>query len=188
MSDDGDKRGDAAKLDSAMARLQARLGALGLLRADGTTIYGQPALRRVEAGHEPQALMDSGAEQRQLVAYAHAVPATGDDLCASWVELVFAYLGYGLPVGDAADVCRECCHYTDAADLRVGMVIAVATEPYSVAGRAHGHVGLYVGDGQVMDCVGGRVRTVPLELWLSAYGVMCEPRWGWLAGIGLDQL
>ena len=132
--------------------------------------------------------MDADAVQRQLVACAHAVPAASDGLCASWVELVWSYLGYGLVAGDATDIYRDCCHYADTADLLVGMVVAAAAEPYGMAGRAHGHVGLYAGDRRVMDSAGGRVRTVPLELWLSTYGIMCEPRWGWLAGIALDQL
>ena len=29
------------------------------------------------------------------------------------------------------------------------------------------------------------VRRVPLELWLSAYGVASEPRWGWIGAISL---
>lgn len=37
-----------------------------------------------------------------------------------------------------------------------------------------------------MDCVEGRVRRVTLDLWLSTYGVMSAPRWGWLGGIDLS--
>ena len=52
-------------------------------------------------------------------------------------------------------------------------------------GWDYGHVGLYVGDNVVMDCVDGCVRRVPLELWLSSYGVASEPRWGWIGAISL---
>lgn len=79
------------------------------------------------------------------------------------------------------------CLRTDPSDLKVGMLVAVSRIPYGTGGRANGHVGLYVGDGRVRDCAGGRVRTVPLELWLSAYGVMADLRWGWLGSITLDE-
>jgi hypothetical protein len=36
-----------------------------------------------------------------------------------------------------------------------------------------------------MDSVDGTLRKVPLELWLCAYGLMAEPRWGWLGSMGL---
>ena len=36
-----------------------------------------------------------------------------------------------------------------------------------------------------MDSVDSRVRKVPIVLWLSAYGLMDEPRWGWLGSMGL---
>lgn len=49
----------------------------------------------------------------------------------------------------------------------------------------YGHVGLYAGDGVVEDCAASQARRVPLDLWLSTYGVVAEPRWGWLAFIDL---
>lgn len=79
------------------------------------------------------------------------------------------------------------CPRTDLSDLKVGMLVAVSRIPYGTGGRANGHVGLYVGDGRVCGCAGGRVCTVPLEPWLSAYGVMAEPRRDWLGSITLDE-
>lgn len=173
-------------------RLLAALGERGLLAADGvTTIYGQPAWREVPAGREapagraPQRLMDANALQRRLVACAHGTPATGEGQCAAWVERVFSRLGTGLVAGDAEALYDGFCSRTDAGDLLVGMIVAVARHPYGADGWDYGHVGIYVGDDRVMDCAGGQVRTVPLELWLSAYGVASEPRWGWLGAISL---
>ena len=150
------------------------------------SVWGQPAIRRVEPGHEPQRLMDATALQRRFVACAHGTPSTGDDLCASWVEQAFSRLGFGVVLGDAAELCDSYCHYTDTADLKVGMIMATTRHPYSLEGHRHGHVGLYVGDETVMDSVAGEVRKVPLSLWLSTYGVMEEPRWGWLGSMGLQ--
>ena len=167
-------------------RFLAALAERGLLAADGvTTAFGEPAWREVRAGHEPQALMDAGALQRRLVECACGTAAMGKDLCAAWVERAFSRLGMGYVSGDARELCDGFCHLTDTAELLVGMIVAVARDPYGAGGWDHGHVGLYVGDGAVMDCVDGRVRRVPLELWLSAYGVASEPRWGWLGAISL---
>lgn len=167
-------------------RLLAALGERGLLAADGaTTTYGQPAWRAVPEDGAPQRLMDATALQRRLVACAHGTAATGEDQCAAWVERVLSRMGTGLVAGDAAALCEGYCSRTDLGELLVGMIVAVRRHPFGPSGWDHGHVGIYVGDGEVMDCVGGRVRTVPLELWLSAYGVVEEPRWGWLGAVSL---
>lgn len=154
----------------------------------GTTIYQQPAWRSVDAGHEPQRLMDANRRQRDLVICAHATPATGENLCAAWVERAFDRLGICSISGNAPELYHSWCHETDTSRLLVGMIAATPTHPYGSGGRAWGHVGLYVGDEQIMDCVAGKVRTLPCELWISAYGVMAEVRWGWLGGIALDEL
>lgn len=166
------------------SRLLAQLQERGLVEGE-LSRWGQPALRTIRTGHEPQTSKAASALQRRLVACAHGTPAPGDDLCAAWVEQTFSRLGLGVVLGDARSLYDSYCHYTDTADLLVGMVVAVPRHPYSVYGGAHGHVGFYVGDGMVMDAVAGEVRHVPLSLWLSAYGLMDEPRWGWLGSIGL---
>lgn len=167
-------------------RLLAALAERGLLAGDGvTTTFGQPAWREAPAGCGAQALMDACALQRRLVECAHGTAPMGEGLCAAWVERAFSRLGMGYVRGDARELYDGFCHLADTRDLLVGMICAVGRHPYGAGGWEHGHVGLYVGDGVVMDCVGGRVREVPLALWLSAYGVVCEPRWGWLGAIAL---
>lgn len=171
--------------DNRRMRFMGALAERGLLGEGSLTIYGQPAWREVPAGREPQALMEANATQRNLVACAHGTPSAGHDRCAAWVERAFARLGVGVVGGDAVGLYDDYCHLVDTRELKVGMIVATSAHPYGVGGRAYGHVGLYVGDERVMDCLGDRVRTVPLDLWLSAYGVMAEPRWGWLGSIGL---
>ena len=180
-------------------RLLAELGCRRMLAEPGTggkktdgevlTLWGQPAWRAVPRGEDagaPQALMDAGPRQKLLVQIAYADPACGDDACAAWVEDAWAGLGLGAVSGCARELYERFCAASDLALLKVGMIVAVPEVPYTFAGREHGHVGLYVGDGAVMDCAEGRVRKAPLDLWLSTYGVMAEPRWGWLAHVGLD--
>lgn len=174
---------------AARRRLIDRLQRSNLIQKAGdppTTIYGEPAWRAVAPGREPEPLMAGSTRQRDLVASAHGTPTTGEDLCAAWVEAVFSRLGLGIVVGNARELYERWCRDADTRALKVGMIVAVPAHPYSAAGLAWGHVGLYVGDGMVMDCADARVRTAPLEAWTSAYGVMAEPRWGWLGGIALD--
>ena len=167
-------------------RLLAALGERGFLADNGvSSVFGQPAWREVPAGSEPQALMDAGALQRRLVECASGTAPMGEGLCAAWVERAFSRLGMGYVSGDARELYEGFCHLTSTSDLLVGMIVACGRHPYGAGGWDHGHVGLYAGDGVVMDCVDGRVRRVPLELWLSVYGVASEPRWGWLGAIAL---
>ena len=167
-------------------RLLAALGERGLLADDGvSSVFGEPVWREVPAGHEPQALMDAGALQRRLVECASGTAPMGEGLCAAWVERAFSRLGMGYVSGDARELYEGFCHLTDTRDLLVGMIVACGRHPYGAGGWDHGHVGLYAGDGVVMDCVDGSVRRVPLGLWLSVYGVASEPRWGWLGAIAL---
>lgn len=154
--------------------------------ADGVSRWGQPAIRRIEPAHEPQCSEDASALQRRLVACAHGTPSPGDGLCASWVEQTFSRLGLGVVLGDARELYDSYCHHTDTRNLLVGMVVAVPAHPFTPEGLAHGHVGLYVGNGTIMDAVADQVREIPLEPWLSVYGLMAEPRWGWLGSIGLS--
>ncbi len=153
----------------------------------GTSRWGYPSVREVPANGAPQALMDASALQRRFVACAHATPSPGDGLCASWVEQAFSRLGLGVVLGDARQLYDNYCHYEDLRDLLVGMIVAVPAHPYTAQGMAHGHVGVYAGDNTIMDAVADQVRKVPLSLWLSAYGLMADPRWGWLGSMGLTQ-
>lgn len=177
--------------DIARERLLASLAARRLLSSDGEegaplTIYGQPAWRSVLPGHEPEPLMDASRRQRALVGLAHATPAAPPDRCALWIERAFSRLGMGVVTGNASDLYGSWCRLDDTADLKVGMIAAVPVHPYAASGRGWGHVALYIGDGRAMHCASGRVLTVPLEPWLSVYGVMAPPRWGWLGGIDLS--
>jgi len=177
-----EKAGDKTSEQRLLKQLRER----GLVQGD-RSVWGKPALRVIEAGHEPQALMAASALQRRFVACAHGTPCTGQDLCASWVEQAFSRLGLGVVLGSAAELYDGYCHYDDTADLKVGMIVATPQHPYSAQGLRHGHVGIYVGDGLVMDSVESGVRKVPLLLWLSAYGLMADPRWGWLGSLGLSS-
>ncbi|MGN0076081.1 MAG: hypothetical protein ACI38Z_03805 [Parafannyhessea sp.] len=161
--------------DPRMRRLEARLAERGL----------RARRLRLGPGSEPERLLDATRGQRSVIAHAKGMPWSGANSCAAWVEDVFVWSGMGREEGDARELYERHCTLTDPAELRVGMIVAVPTCPYSTEALRHGHVALYVGDGMVMDSADRGVRTVPLALWYEAYGVTAEPRWGWMRGIPL---
>ena len=93
--------------------------------------------------------------------------------------------GYGFVAGNANDMYAEFCYSSNRADLRPGMAVAVSTHPHTSAGRIYGHIGMYVGDGTVMDNI-GYIRSISLDEWISYYGETVPVRWGWLNGIVLS--
>ena len=118
-------------LDEGERRLLAWLDRRGYVQGD-VSCWGQPVLRRIEEGHEPQASSEASTLQKRFVACAFGTPTNGGDLCAAWVEQSFSRLGLGVVLGDARTLYMSYCHYTDTADLLVGMIIAVPSSPYTL--------------------------------------------------------
>ncbi|MBP3884189.1 MAG: hypothetical protein J6D54_04525, partial [Olsenella sp.] len=112
-------------------------------------------------------------------------PATPSGYCAAWVEYVIENAGLGYFEGDACDLYDWYCHTGDLAALRPGMIVAVSSHPHSWAGSIWGHVGVYAGNGIIRDSVGGEVRDVAVDRWLSYYGASVQPRWGWLGDVAV---
>lgn len=173
------------------ARLERRileeLKRRNMLSTDGiTTVFGKSAIR--QGGPGPEALADAAAPQKRLVELAYATPWTGECSCAAWIEEAFVRLGYGHVDGDAFELCRKYLGLDDLAELKVGMAVGVEHHPYGAQGLTYGHIGLYIGDGKILDCADDRVRCAPLALWLSIYGAMDDPRWGWLDHLALDRV
>ena len=143
---------------------------------------GDGAMREAE----PLATTDM---QRQLVAACGVVPTPGPGLCSEWVASVFKRIGQGqlLPNNDydADDMFYAYCSLDDLSELRVGMIIAVPSHTHTYAGSIWGHICIYVGNNTVMDNI-GRIRTMPLDEWLSYYTTTYSPKWGWYNGVPLE--
>lgn len=101
--------------------------------------------------------------------------------CAAWVSEVIENAGLGSFDGNASDMYKNYCSYSELDDLKVGMIVAVKSHGHSNAGSQYGHVGIYIGDGKVMDSIGW-VRTSDIFQWASYYGDRVRPMWGWLGG------
>ncbi len=123
--------------------------------------------------------------QRNVISYAYRVASPGAGLCAMWVSQVFSAAGMGYPTGNACDMYYAWCHSSNKSDLKPGMVIAVPSHAGTRAGRIYGHIGIYVGNGQVRENI-GYVATTSLDHWISYYSSITTPRWGWCMGIPLS--
>ena len=117
----------------------------------------------------------------RVLSACRAVPSPGNGLCAMWVSRVFASAGFGYVGGNANDMYNRYCTSSDRGALKPGMIIASPTHPHTSAGRIYGHVGIYVGNGTVMDNV-GFIRSIGVDEWIAYYGVTVTPRWGWIGG------
>ena len=119
-----------------------------------------------------------------LISACHSTPSPGSGLCAAWVTNVFIRAGVGSFWGNADDMYYSWCG-TSPSNIQPGMIIAVNSSPASAAGRIYGHIGIYVGNGTVMDNV-GYVRSSSLSYWTNYYSALAVPLCGWLGGIKLS--
>lgn len=126
--------------------------------------------------------------QQEVITSATNTGFQGTGWCAMWVSKVFAGAGFEYPGGNADDMYRDWCTSSNQADLKPGMIIAVA--PSGATGNHYGHVGIYIGNGQVMHNADS-VRTDSLDYWISTYGPEgshphSNPvKWGWMQGKNL---
>ena len=119
-----------------------------------------------------------------VVRACYTTPSPGTGLCAAWVTYVFANAGVGSFYGNADDMYYAWCR-TSPSNIQPGMIIAVNTSPSSAAGRIYGHIGIYIGNGTVMDNI-GYIRTTSLSYWVSYYSALATPLCGWLGGVALS--
>ena len=52
----------------------------------------------------------------------------------------------------------------------------------TVPGNTYGHVGIYIGDGMVMDSINSGIRKISLSEWVAQNGrgwVVCGYPWDW---------
>ena len=131
----------------------------------------------------PPAASGSGSLAAVINA-CYSTPSPGVSLCAAWVTNVFANAGIGTFWGNADDMYYAWCG-TSTANIQPGMIVAVNSSPSSYAGRIYGHIGIYLGNGTVMDNV-GYVRTTTLSYWVSYYSALATPLCGWLGGVVLS--
>ena len=126
----------------------------------------------------------TGSQQR-VIAACKSTGSPGGGLCAMWVSMVFSNAGFSYAGGNANDMYNAWTTSSNRADLKPGMIVAVSTHSHTSAGRIYGHIGIYIGDGIMMDNI-GYIRTISVNEWVNFYSTTVTPRWGWLMGIVLS--
>lgn len=120
----------------------------------------------VGGGQEYEA---SGEVQKRIVDAAYITPSPGPGWCAMWVSQVYQNAGLGYLGGNANDMYRNFTYTSDPSKLEVGMVVAVeSSSSGGELGLIYGHVGIYIGDGKVMDNI-GVVRVTTLDDWINTF-------------------
>lgn len=127
---------------------------------------------------------EATGDAAKIVEAAKNTSSPGAGFCAQWVSQVFSRAGFGYPGGNACDMYDDWCKSSDKSELKPGMIIAVDTHNLTRAGRRFGHVGIYIGGGQVMDNVGS-IRTVNVNTWIDTYSGVHQVKWGWVNGRAL---
>ena len=128
-----------------------------LIQANGGTIWG---------GQDYEA---SGDIQKKIVDSCYLTPSPGKGWCAMWVSQVYQNAGLGYLGGNARDLYQKYTSTTDKSKLKVGMLVMVESSSSGTqAGLTYGHVGIYIGDGKVIDNV-GKVRVTTLDNWIKTY-------------------
>ena len=111
----------------------------------------------------------SGEVQKKIVSAAFITPSPGAGWCAMWVSQVYQNAGLGYIGGNACDMYRNYTFTSDRSKLKVGMLVAVeSSSSGSTAGLTYGHVGIYIGDGKVIDNI-GRIRVTTLDDWIATF-------------------
>ena len=114
--------------------------------------------------------MASREVQMRILNAAYNTSSPGRNLCAKWVSRVYQNAGLGYLGGNANDMYRNYTFTSDIGKLKIGMIVAVESSSSSGSrmGRIYGHVGIYIGDGKVMESVGYK-RVITLDNWISTY-------------------
>ena len=107
--------------------------------------------------------------QKKIVDACYITPSPGKGWCAMWVSQVYQNAGLGYIGGNACDLYRRYAFTSDSSKLQVGMLVMVESSSSGTqAGLTYGHVGIYIGDGKVMDNI-GKVRITTLDDWIKTY-------------------
>ncbi|HEK9684449.1 TPA: CHAP domain-containing protein, partial [Streptococcus equi subsp. equi] len=111
----------------------------------------------------------SSEVQKKIVNAAYITPSPGAGWCAMWVSQVYQNAGLGFIGGNACDMYRNYTFTSDRSKLKVGMLVAVeSSSSGSSLGVTYGHVGIYIGDGKVMDNI-GHIRVTTLDDWIATF-------------------
>lgn len=106
---------------------------------------------------------------KAIVNAALTTPWAGPDKCATWVTWVYQAAGLGTHGGNGNTMLAGYATSSDWANIKVGQIVSAQIGSGS-AGAVYGHVGIYIGDGKIMDNITSGLRTIPLTDWIAENG------------------
>ena len=121
----------------------------------------------------------------RIIAATKTTGFAGDGKCQAWVRKVYANAGLGnVYFNTAYEAAKANIISTDVNNIPVGAAV------YATGTGPAGHVGIYIGNGQVMDNITGGLRVTTLEKWIAEAERLNYPLdgkvgwlgWGWQAG------
>ena len=170
-------------LDQEVKDLMAQREA-EIVAAAATAAAAQAAANQASAGGSvyqgsAQVPHADTAQGQAIVNACFSTPSPGAGYCAMWVSQVYSNAGCGYPQGNANDMYWAYCHSSDKSEIQAGMIIAVPSHTAADSwGVIYGHVGIYIGNGQVMHNIGS-ISTTSLDSWISTFGTTYPVKWGW---------
>lgn len=129
---------------------------------------------------------NDSSRQQKVVNACRSTPSPGAGWCAAWVSNVFRNAGIGSYGGNANDMYWNWCNLSNKSQIKTGMIVAVSAHNHTRAGSRYGHVGIYVGNGNVMHNI-GNIATWTLDKWVDYYNTTVTPKWGWIGGVDLSS-
>ncbi|MBR3163161.1 MAG: C40 family peptidase [Clostridia bacterium] len=116
----------------------------------------------------------------RLVNAAKNTPATAAGHCLEWVDNVWDNAGIAPERLHCACCAKDAhCVSTDRTNIPIGASV-YSTGSGASGAHLYGHVGVYIGNGQVMDSVQGIVRTISLNEWAPSNDTNEHNAWlGW---------
>lgn len=121
----------------------------------------------------------------RIIAATKITPWPGKGLCQSWVRQVYANAGLGsVSYGTAYNAFKNNVVSTDMNNIPIGAAVYATGSGYA------GHVGIYIGNGMVMDSVNSGLKVRSLSDWIAEAERLNYPLdgklgwlgWGWQAG------
>lgn len=126
-----------------------------------------------------------------IVNAAKTTPSVGTGLCLRWVNVTYQNAGLGACAGACA---RESYENNVVSDSRDNIPVGAAVYGSGSGNGNYGHVGIYIGNGLVMDNVNNKVLTQTLDEWIAwqekKAGITTNGKhvkgylgWGWPDGV-----
>ena len=155
----------------------------GIPRMSVRTEAARSYYEQFKNAERPAGGSDSGTELQQKVANearnnASAYPHT-PGYCEAWAEAVYRGVGLTVPyMGCASEAANAWIVSSSMSDIPLGaMVFGTSTSGTTHSGHNAGHVGIYIGNGEVMSNEGGGLIIRSIDSWASVYHPY--KGWGW---------